>query len=138
MAAGGAVLMRSFRVIVAGIISLGAFATLAPTAHGSVSRATDAEMCSQVTLEGPDLSSLGSPSKFKKSSWKNAAKEFKTAAKGTPPKVKSAMTTMANYFDKVGKAGSANAALGVITAKDTAKFTKATIVWDTYVSQVCA
>ena len=40
--------------------------------------ATDAEMCTQVTLEGPDLSALGSPSKFKKSEWKNAAKAFKS------------------------------------------------------------
>src|SRR5207247_5381068 len=65
MTAGGAVLMRSFRMFVAGVISLGALVTLAPTADGSVAMATDAEMCTQVTLEGPDLSALGSPSKFK-------------------------------------------------------------------------
>jgi uncharacterized protein HemY len=130
--------MRPFRMLVAGAISLGALVTFAPAADASVPMATDAELCAQVTLEGPDLSSLGSPSKFKKAQWKNAAKAFKDAAKGTPAKVKAAMTTMANYFDKVGKAGSANAALGAITAKDTTKFTKATIVWDTYVAKVCA
>jgi hypothetical protein len=130
--------MRSFRMLVAGALSLGALATLAAAADASVPMATDAEMCTQVTLEGPDLSSLGSPSKFKKAAWKDAAKAFKTAAKGTPANVKAAMITMANYFDKVGKAGSANAALKVLTAKDTAKFTKATIVYDTYVSKVCA
>ncbi|MEX1007718.1 MAG: hypothetical protein WD271_07700 [Acidimicrobiia bacterium] len=130
--------MHSFRMLVAGATTVGAMATLAPTADASVSMATDAERCAQVTLTGPDLSSLGSPAKFKKSAWKNAAKAFKSAAKGTPANVKAAINTMADYFDKVGKAGSANAALQVITAKDTVKFTKATIVWDKYLTKVCS
>jgi hypothetical protein len=130
--------MRSFRMLVAGAITLGSLGTLALTADGSVSMATDAELCAQVTLTGPDLSSLGSPAKFKKSQWKSAAKAFKNAAKGTPANVKAALTTMAGYFDKVGKAGSANAALQAISAKDTAKFTKATLVWDKYLTKVCS
>jgi hypothetical protein len=131
-------LMQSFRMFVGGAIILGVLATLAPSAAGSVSMATDAQLCDQVSLTGPDLSALGSPSKFNKSQWKNAAKEFKGAANGTPGNVKSALNTMASYFDKVGKAGSANAALKVITAQDTAKFTKATIVWDKYLTKVCS
>jgi hypothetical protein len=129
--------MRSFRMFVAGAITIGALATLAPTADGSVVMAADDEQCAQVTLESPDLSSLGSPAKFKKSTFKNAAKAFKNAAKGTPTNVKAALNTMAGYFDKLAKAGSANAALQAITAKDTAKFTKATIVLDKYVTKVC-
>ncbi len=130
--------MQSLRTLVAGAIIVGVMAALAPTADASILTAAGAEQCAQVTLETPDLSALGSPGKFKKAVFKNAAKELKSATKGTPANVKAAMTTMAGYFDKIGNAGSANAALGAISAKDTTKFTKATLVFDKYVSKVCS
>ena len=130
--------MQTFRMLVAGAVSVAVVIMLVPTADASVMTASNEEQCTQLTLELPDLSALGSPEKFKKSEFKNAAKALRSAAKGTPANVKAAIKTMAGYFDKIGKAGSANAALQVITAKDTVKFTKATIVFDKYVSKVCS
>jgi hypothetical protein len=130
--------MPRFRMLVAGAITAGLVVTLVPTADASVVTASNEEQCAQLTVELPDLSALGSPEKFKKSTFKNAAKTLRSAAKGTPANVKAAIKTMADYFDKIGNAGSANAALQAITAKDTAKFTKATIVFDKYVSKVCS
>ena len=130
--------MQSFRMLVAGAIIVGVMAAFAPTADASILTAAGDEQCTQVTLEAPDLSSLGSPAKFKKSTFKNAAKALKRATAGAPAKVKAAMTTMAGYYDKIAKAGSANATLGAISAKDTGKFTKATLVFDKYVSKVCS
>ena len=130
--------MHSFRMLVAGAIVVGVMAALVPAADASISTAASGDQCARVTLDAPDLSALGSPAKFKKSTFKDAAKALKSAAKAAPAKVKAAMTTMATYYDKIGKAGSANATLGAISAKDTAKFTKATIVFDKYVSKVCS
>ena len=96
--------MQTFRMLVAGAITAGIVVTLVPTADASVSTASNAEQCTQLTLELPDLSALGSPAKFKKSEFKNAARALRSAAKGTPANVKAAIKTMADYFDKIGNA----------------------------------
>ena len=56
--------MKTFRMLVAGAITAGIVVTLVPTADASVLTASNEEQCTQLTLELPDLSALGSPSKF--------------------------------------------------------------------------
>jgi hypothetical protein len=130
--------MRTFRVLVASVITVGGMIVFAPAVAAGIASAADDALCSQLTIQQPDLSGLGTPSKFNKSEFKAAAKAFKSGAKGAPAKVKTAMLTMAAYFDKIGKARNANAALSSITPKDSDKFFKATAVFDKYFALNCA
>jgi hypothetical protein len=129
--------MRTFRVFVASAITVGGLIVFAPAVGAGVASAANDTLCAQLTIEQPDLSGLGTPSKFNKSQFKAAAKAFKNGAKGAPTKVKTAMRTMAAYFDKIGKAANANAALSSITPKDSDKFFKATAVFDKYFALNC-
>lgn len=130
--------MRMFRVFVASAIAAAGMIVLAPAVGAGVVSAADDTLCTQLTIQQPDLSGLGTPSKFNKSEFKAAAKAFKNGAKGAPAKVKTAMLTMSAYFDKIGKARNANAALSSITPKESDKFFKATAVYDKYFALNCA
>jgi hypothetical protein len=126
------------RTLLVGVLVASGIVVFAPVARAALPAASADEICDQISLEEPDLSQLGTPSKFNKGDWKAAAKAFKDGAKGAPSNVAAAMTTMSSYYAKIAKAGSANAALQSITAKDTTKSTKASLVWGTYVAENCS
>jgi hypothetical protein len=130
--------MRTLRTLVTVAVAIGGVTVFASAVGAHVRSAADDTLCAQLTIEQPNLSGLGTPSKFHKSEFKTAAKNFKANAKGAPPKVKSAMLSMAAYYDKIAKAGNANAALSSLTTKDSNKFFKATSVFDTYFTENCA
>ena len=127
-----------FRVLVASMTIVGGLIGFAPAVGAGVASAADDTLCAQLTIEQPDLSGLGTPSKFDKSEFTSAAKAFKNGARGAPAKVKAAMLTMSAHYGKIGKAGNANAALTSITPKDSNKFFKATAVFDKYFALNCA
>jgi hypothetical protein len=80
--------MRTFRVLVASAITVGGMIVFAPAVAAGVASAADDALCTQLTIQQPDPSGLGTPSKFNKSEFKAAAKAFKSGAKGAPAKVK--------------------------------------------------
>jgi hypothetical protein len=125
--------MRMFRVVLAAAM---ATAMLVALAEGVGAKASGA-VCSKIILKEADLGALGGK-KFNASTFNKAAKAFKAGAKVAPGKVKAAMTTMASYYQRLGNAGSANEALTSITASDTTKYAKASVVWGTFVAKNCA
>ena len=128
--------MRRFRFVLVLAVAASGVVALAPAAHADAPRASDA-VCDKIMLEEADLGGLGGK-KFVAAEFTDAGKAFKAGAKAAPAKVKKAMTTMAGYYRKLGEADSANEAVSSITAGDTTKFGKASVVWGTYVATECS
>jgi len=125
--------MRMFRAFLAVAMAMGMLVVLA----GGASAKASATVCNKVALAEANLSQLGS-GKFNASGFKKAAKTFKAGAKVAPAKVKSAMTTMASYYQKIANADSVEAAVTSIKPSDTTKYAKATVVWGTFVATECS
>jgi hypothetical protein len=127
---------RIFGVIFTGVLALAGLDVIDAAAQASVPR-VNAALCTKLTIVQPSLSDLGNKS-FDAGPWKSAGKALKNAAKSAPGKVKDAVATMGTYYAKIGKAGTPAKALNAISANDTAKFTKASIVYEKYLAKNCA
>lgn len=132
------VAVRVMRSLLVMSVTAASVLLVAPGAGASVPRAA-AEVCEQVNAAydaQPALSQLGGTD-FDASSFKAAAAAFKSGAAVVPPDIKKAMTTMSKYYAKIGKARNASDALMKISARDTSKFTKAGIAFETFLSSEC-
>ncbi len=126
--------MRAFRFLLAAAM---AGSMLVALTGAPSSAAASAEVCEKVSLTEADLGQLGGK-KFHASTFQKAAKEFKSGANAAPAKVKTAMKSMASYYKKLGSADSATEAIASLSANDTEKFAKASVVWGLFVAKNCA
>jgi hypothetical protein len=126
--------MRMLRTTGCAALLAASFAGLGGVAGAAAKPSTSA--CDKIQLTEADLSGLGGKD-FDASSFSDAASAFKQGAKAAPPKVKRAMLTMASYYKKIGNADSVGDALTSISAKDTEKYTKASVAWGTYIATNC-
>ena len=125
--------MRILRAVLAAALA----GAVAVAVAGGASAGAASATCSKIMVTDADLGGLGGK-KFVASEFSTAAEAFKTGARSAPPKVKRAMLTMANYYKKISKADSANDAVSSLRARDTEKYTKASLVWDTYIATNCS
>jgi hypothetical protein len=125
--------MKTLRVIATAALAVGMVVTLA----GGVSAAAASAVCDKISLEEADLGGLGGK-KFVAASFAKAAKAFKTGSKAAPAKIKRAMLTMSAYYKQIAGADSATDAIGSLSPNATEKFSKASVVWGTYIATNCS
>ncbi len=126
--------MRTFRVLVVAALAVGGLAVLAPGASASAPAASKlAKFCKAAS----NIS--GSTSKSSDSAAaKQLAKTTRKAASLAPTsKVKSALNTMAAYYDSIGKAGN-DPAKAAAALKNAAKYTKAAATFTGYYIANCS
>jgi hypothetical protein len=126
--------MRTFRILVLSALAAGSLTVLAPAAHASAPAATKLEkFCASVAK----ISANSSSSKDSAAALQLAKTTRKAAKLAPTAKVKSALNTMADYYEAIGNAsndpGKAAAAL-----KSAAKYTKAAAVFSTYYAKNCS
>jgi len=89
--------MRRLWVLMAAVLAFGAFALAAPSAGA----ASNTKWCSDIQNIGSSSQDLSNASSLK-SDAKKVEKQFKTAAKNAPGKVKKAMNTIASFIGSLG------------------------------------
>jgi hypothetical protein len=126
--------MRTFRVLVLAALAAGSLALMAPGASATAPAASTASFCKAVAgiskNLGDDPSKGGEPSKI--------ASQLRKAAKSAPSKVKSALETMAGYFDAVSDAGSNPSKVASTLQKNAAKYGKAVATFTSYYAKNCS
>ena len=125
--------MRIFRVSA----SVGIVAIMLVALAVDASAKASAAVCDKVMLTEADMGQLGGK-KFHASSFQKAAKAFTAGANAAPGKVKSAMKTMARYYQKIGSADSQTDAITSLTPTESERFAKASVTWGLFVAKNCA
>jgi hypothetical protein len=129
--------MRRFRVLLVLAVTAAGVSALAGAAPASVRRASDAA-CDKVTISEANMGGLGGKS-FDAEEFTDTARAFRAGAKAdVPKKVKKAMKTMADYYETIGDADSANEAIASISAKDTGRYAKASVTWGMFIATECS
>ena len=125
--------MRTFRFLMLAALATGSLALMAPGANAAAPAASATSFCKAVSgiskNLGEDPSKGGNASKI--------ASQLRKVAKSAPSKVKSALGTMADYFDEVANAKGNVTDIGKALGKDAAKYGKAVATFTTYYTQNC-
>ena len=130
--------MRTFRVLVVGMVVVGWVAVLAPGASAAVPAVS--KTCRSLNTLNKNLEAAiasGNAGKFDSGAINNLSKSFRKAAKTGPKTLKSAMNTIADVASNVAGSGSTAAAAAALT-KGGQKFTSALVTWGTYLAKNCA
>jgi hypothetical protein len=125
--------MRTFRVLILAALATGSLALMAPGASATVPAASAASFCKAVSGISKNLSE--DPSKGGNTG--KIASQLRKAAKSAPSKVKSAVETMADYFDAVSDAGKNPTKIASALQKAAAKYGKAIATFSSYYAQNC-
>ena len=126
--------MRTFRVLILAALTAGSLALMAPGAGAAAPAASTASFCKAISgisnNLGDDPTKGGNTPKI--------ASQLRKAAKSAPSKVKSALLTMADYFDEVADANGNVSDIGKALGKNAAKYGKALATFTSYYTKNCS
>ena len=120
---------RAARVVAIGLVALLGLAFVAP---GASAAETNTKYCDAV-----ENLSTGNSGDSSAGQAKALAKSFKAAAASEPNNVKSAMNSIAAYYETLGDAGTSPSKLAAALGK-AKKFAKATAKWSKYTIKTCS
>jgi hypothetical protein len=126
--------MRTFRVLVLAALAAGSLAVMAAGAGATAPAASTASFCKAVAGISNDLGD--DPTKGGNTA--RVASELRKAAKSAPSNVKSALGTMAGYFDAISGVKSNPTKVSKFLAKNGAKYGKAVSTFTTYYATNCS
>lgn len=93
--------MRRLWILMAAVLAFGGLAVIAPAAGATTPAATNAKFCKDIQKLGSSSADLSDAASISTRA-KAVAKQFKTAAKHAPAKVKKAMNTIASFVGSLG------------------------------------
>jgi hypothetical protein len=131
--------MRALRLLLVSALACGALLAFAPSSGAAVPAVPSAsKTCSVYNQLTKDLANADTSSakKFDASTFKKIGAAFKKAAKSAPPKVKTAMNTLASYYGTIGGSDNDAEAFAEIS-KNGEKFSKAITTFTTYYATNC-
>src|SRR5436190_4336292 len=131
-------MVRTFRVLVVGVLVAGGPAVLAPGASASVPAVS--KTCQSLSTLNKSLDKAvanGYSGEVDSGAVNNLSKSFRKAAKTAPKALKSAMNTIAEVAADVADTGSPAAAAAALKKAGT-KFTSALVTWGTYLTKNCS
>jgi len=111
--------MRRLWILMVAVMAFGAFAVVAPGAGA----ASNTKFCSDIQKLGTSSKDLSNTSNLQ-SEAKTISKQFKTAAKHAPAKVKKALNTMASFISSLNTKNPADLAK-LYTGSGFSNYTKA-------------
>jgi hypothetical protein len=123
--------MARLRIVLAAALAVSVLAVLAIPASASTPAASSSKFCKAVGKIGSTSGSQ--PSKTKA---KTLVKQFKTAAKSAPPKVKSAIGKITNYLDVIA-GGDASDLADLARSGNYQGYAQAITTYSTYVATNC-
>jgi len=126
--------MRTFRVLVLAVLAAGSVALMAPGAGATAPAASTTKFCKAVAGISDDVAK--DPTKGGNGA--KVASSLRNAAKSAPSNVKSALLTMADYFDAVSGLKSDPGKISSFLAKNGAKYGKAVATFTTYYAKNCS
>ncbi len=126
--------MRTFRVLVLAALATGSLALMAPGAGATAPAASTSKFCKAVAGISDDLGD--DPTKGGNTA--RVATELRKAAKSAPSNVKSALQTMADYFDAASGVKTNPEKISKFLAKNGAKYGKAVSAFTTYYATNCS
>lgn len=126
--------MRTFRVLVLAALATGSLALIAPGAGATAPAASNDSFCKAVAGISSDLGT--DPTKGGNTA--KVASSLRKAAKSAPANVKSALLTMADYFDAITGVKSNPTKVSKFLAKNGAKYGKAVSTFTTYYATNCS
>jgi hypothetical protein len=129
--------MRTFRVLVVGVLVAGGLAVLAPGASASVPAVS--KTCQSLNSLNKNLEAAlaaGNAGKFDSGAISNLSKSFRKGAKTAPKSLKSAMNSIADVAGSVAGSGSTAEAAAALK-KGGAKIASALVTWGTYLDKNC-
>jgi hypothetical protein len=114
-------------------------AVLAAGAHASAPAASNSKFCKAAAKISSDVASgASSAADEQAAAAKSLSKSIRKAAKSAPGSVKSALATMADYFDRIASAGGSPTKIAAAIAKDAQKYSKAALTYTKYYTKNCA
>ena len=125
--------MRTFRVLVLAALATGSLALMAPGAGATAPAASNTKFCKAVAGISSDIGN--DPTKGGNTA--KVASALRKAAKSAPSNVKSALLTMADYFDAITGVKSNPEKVSAFLAKNGAKYGKAVSTFTTYYATNC-
>jgi hypothetical protein len=126
--------MRTFRVLLLAALATGSLALMAPGAGATAPAASNASFCKAVA----GISDNVSEDPTEGGNTAKLASALRKAAKSAPSNVKSALLTMADYFDAVTGVKKNPEKVSAFLAKNGAKYGKAVQTFTTYYAKNCA